>query len=138
MWADRTAALAAMPGIVQVFPFENCGVEIGVTLSHPHGQIYAYPFVTPKTARMLRSARRYRNDTGRNLFADVLAADGGFDLVFDADGFSRVDGFWDGIWTTIGVLPPGQAAKVWTISGRKWIDSSSSSVSVDSPAASRP
>jgi UDPglucose--hexose-1-phosphate uridylyltransferase len=75
VWADRTAALAAMPGIVQVFPFENCGVEIGVTLSHPHGQIYAYPFVTPKTARMLRSARRYRNDTGRNLFADVLAAE---------------------------------------------------------------
>ena len=75
VWADRTAALSEMSGIVQVFPFENCGVEIGVTLSHPHGQIYAYPFVTPKTARMLRSARRYRSDTERNLFADVLAAE---------------------------------------------------------------
>lgn len=75
VWADRTAALSAMPGIEQVFPFENCGVEIGVTLTHPHGQIYAYPFVTPKTNRMLRSVRRHRDHTGRNLFADVLAAE---------------------------------------------------------------
>ena len=39
----------------QVFCFENRGAEIGVTLAHPHGQIYGYPFVTPRTARMLRS-----------------------------------------------------------------------------------
>ena len=64
-----------MPGIEQVFPFENCGIEIGVTLRHPHGQIYAYPFVTPKTERMLRNARLHRESTGRNLFADVLAAE---------------------------------------------------------------
>jgi UDPglucose--hexose-1-phosphate uridylyltransferase len=64
-----------MSGIEQVFPFENCGIEIGVTLTHPHGQIYAYPFVTPKTARMLRSARRYQTETGRNLFAEVLATE---------------------------------------------------------------
>ena len=75
VWADRTAALSEMPGIEQVFPFENCGVEIGVTLSHPHGQIYAYPFVTPQTARMLRNARIYQESKGRNLFADVLASE---------------------------------------------------------------
>lgn len=72
-WADRTRALSALPGVEQVFPFENRGEEIGVTLSHPHGQIYAYPFVTPHTARMLDSARRYHDRTGANLFADVLA-----------------------------------------------------------------
>ena len=49
-WADRTAALSAHAGVEQVFCFENRGVEIGVTLAHPHGQIYGYPFVTPKTA----------------------------------------------------------------------------------------
>ena len=75
VWADRTAELSRMPGIEQVFPFENCGIEIGVTLSHPHGQIYAYPFVTPKTERMLRNVRFHRDRTGRNLFADVLASE---------------------------------------------------------------
>jgi UDPglucose--hexose-1-phosphate uridylyltransferase len=74
-WADRTAELSAVPGVAQVFCFENRGPEIGATLPHPHGQIYAYPFVTPRTERMLRSAREHRARTGRNLFADVLAAE---------------------------------------------------------------
>ncbi|HEX6232791.1 MAG TPA: galactose-1-phosphate uridylyltransferase [Jiangellaceae bacterium] len=72
-WVDRTAVLSALPGVEQVFCFENRGREIGVTLSHPHGQIYAYPFVTPQTRIMLNSARLHRERTGRNLFADVLA-----------------------------------------------------------------
>lgn len=55
-WAQRTAALSAMDGIAQVFPFENRGEAIGVTLHHPHGQIYAYPYVTPRTQRLLASA----------------------------------------------------------------------------------
>ena len=74
-WIDRSAALAALPGVEQVFCFENRGREIGVTLSHPHGQIYAYPFVTPRTARMLATSAEYQRDTGRNLFDDVLAAE---------------------------------------------------------------
>jgi UDPglucose--hexose-1-phosphate uridylyltransferase len=74
-WIDRSAALAALPGVEQVYCFENRGREIGVTLSHPHGQIYAYPFVTPRTARMLATSGGYQRDTGRNLFDDVLAAE---------------------------------------------------------------
>jgi UDPglucose--hexose-1-phosphate uridylyltransferase len=74
-WADRTAELSALDHVEQVYPFENRGLEIGVTLSHPHGQIYAYPFVTPRTRRMLDSARRYRERTWGNLFADLLAAE---------------------------------------------------------------
>ncbi|HET7567634.1 MAG TPA: hypothetical protein VFJ91_06560, partial [Gaiellaceae bacterium] len=75
VWADRTAELARLPGVEQVFCFENRGEEIGVTLHHPHGQIYAYPFVTPRTRRMLASARAHRDATGRSLFADVLATE---------------------------------------------------------------
>jgi UDPglucose--hexose-1-phosphate uridylyltransferase len=73
--ADRTAVLGALPGVEQVFCFENRGVEIGVTLHHPHGQIYAYPFVTPRTRTMLAAARRHAERTGGNLVADVLAAE---------------------------------------------------------------
>lgn len=72
-WADRTVELGELEGVEQVFCFENRGEEIGVTLSHPHGQIYAYPFVTPRSAVMLDTARTHRAATGRNLFADVLA-----------------------------------------------------------------
>jgi UDPglucose--hexose-1-phosphate uridylyltransferase len=74
-WADRTTALGALEGVEQVFCFENRGKEIGVTLHHPHGQIYAYPYLTPRTATMLRQARAHRERTGRNLLRDVLDAE---------------------------------------------------------------
>ena len=74
-WADRTATLGERPEVEQVFCFENRGQEIGVTLDHPHGQIYAYPYLPPRTAQMLSSAQRHHAATGRNLFADVLAAE---------------------------------------------------------------
>lgn len=67
-WADRTAALSQLPGVEQVFPFENRGEAIGVTLPHPHGQLYAYPYVTPRTTRLLDSIDR----TAPDLFQRVL------------------------------------------------------------------
>jgi UDPglucose--hexose-1-phosphate uridylyltransferase len=74
-WADRTEQLSAIDGVRQVFCFENRGEEIGVTLSHPHGQIYAYPFVTPRGDALLRQAAAHRAATGGNLLRDVLAAE---------------------------------------------------------------
>ena len=70
-WADRTAALSALPGVQQVFPFENRGEAIGVTLHHPHGQIYAYPYVTPRTTRLLESLSK----VGGDMFAQILASE---------------------------------------------------------------
>lgn len=72
-WRHRTAELMAAPGIEQVFCFENRGEEIGVTLTHPHGQIYGYPYLTPRTSAMLGRAREHRIRHGSNLFADLLA-----------------------------------------------------------------
>ncbi|KJF24471.1 galactose-1-phosphate uridylyltransferase [Rhodococcus sp. AD45-ID] len=72
-WISRTEELSADPSVEQVFCFENRGEEIGVTLSHPHGQIYAYPYVTPRTQAMLVQADKHFQSTGRSLLADVLA-----------------------------------------------------------------
>jgi UDPglucose--hexose-1-phosphate uridylyltransferase len=66
-WADRTAALSRVPGVRQVFVFENRGPEIGVTLHHPHGQIYGYPYVTPHTKNLLASIASY----GPSLMGDI-------------------------------------------------------------------
>ncbi|MEV0368234.1 galactose-1-phosphate uridylyltransferase [Streptomyces sp. NPDC050636] len=87
-WTDRTAELSQLPGVEQVFCFENRGAEIGVTLGHPHGQIYAYPFTTPRTQRMLASLAAHRERTGgRNLFDDLLADEraDGRRIVLDGD-----------------------------------------------------
>jgi UDPglucose--hexose-1-phosphate uridylyltransferase len=72
-WRHRTAELFGRPGVRQVFCFENRGEEIGVTLTHPHGQIYGYPFLAPRAEAMLRQAREHRSRHGSNLFADLLA-----------------------------------------------------------------
>jgi UDPglucose--hexose-1-phosphate uridylyltransferase len=74
-WRHRTADLIAAPGIEQVFCFENRGEEIGVTRTHPHGQIYGYPYLTPRTAAMLGQAREHRKRHGSNLFGDLLACE---------------------------------------------------------------
>ncbi|KQU07236.1 galactose-1-phosphate uridylyltransferase [Rhodococcus sp. Leaf7] len=75
VWADRTEALSALPGVRQVFCFENRGKEIGVTLTHPHGQIYAYPYLPPRTDAMMRQSKLHAERTGRKLLTDVLDAE---------------------------------------------------------------
>jgi UDPglucose--hexose-1-phosphate uridylyltransferase len=67
-WADRTAALSALPGVRQVYVFENGGPEIGVTLHHPHGQVYAHLYVTPRTGSLLASIASH----GPGLMSDIL------------------------------------------------------------------
>ncbi|GAA6618849.1 galactose-1-phosphate uridylyltransferase [Scytonema sp. NUACC26] len=72
VWGDRTRVLGANPQIQYVLPFENKGVEVGVTLHHPHGQIYAYPFVPPVPARMLEQQRQFYKQQGRSLLEDLI------------------------------------------------------------------
>ena len=72
VWADRFEALGARDDVQYVFPFENRGVEVGVTLHHPHGQIYAYPFVPPVAARELAEQLAFYETHGRGLLEDLL------------------------------------------------------------------
>ena len=73
VWAERYESLGAREEVDYVFIFENKGEAIGVTLHHPHGQIYGYPFVPPRPAKELESARDHLRDTGRCLHCDLLA-----------------------------------------------------------------
>lgn len=72
-WRDRTSELSQIPYIEHIAPFENRGEEVGVTLNHPHGQIYAYSYLPPKTARMLEVAKNHLSKTGRVLLDDIVA-----------------------------------------------------------------
>ncbi|HEY9906757.1 MAG TPA: galactose-1-phosphate uridylyltransferase [Thermosynechococcaceae cyanobacterium] len=72
VWGDRTQAISQNSQIQYVLPFENKGVEVGVTLHHPHGQIYAYPFVPPVPARMLATQQAYYQQHQRGLLQDLI------------------------------------------------------------------
>lgn len=89
VWADRYAELGRLEYIDYVLIFENRGEAIGVTLDHPHGQIYAFPYVPPRPARELENAADYWRGTGRCLFCDILKKEvaDGRRLVAENDGF---------------------------------------------------
>jgi UDPglucose--hexose-1-phosphate uridylyltransferase len=72
VWADRYRALGAITEVQYVMPFENRGVEVGVTLHHPHGQIYAYPFVPPIPARELALQLEFFAAHGHGLLEDLI------------------------------------------------------------------
>jgi len=73
VWADRYEVLGAREEVEYVFVFENKGESIGVTVHHPHGQIYAYPFIPPRPKTELEAARQHREEKGSCLHCDLLA-----------------------------------------------------------------
>src|SRR5438128_644396 len=72
VWTDRYRELGAREEIEFVYIFENKGEAIGVTLHHPHGQVYAFSFIPPRIAKELDSAARHLERTGECLFCRIL------------------------------------------------------------------
>lgn len=87
VWQERYLELAAQPDIEYVFIFENKGKEIGVTLSHPHGQVYAYPFIPPVIATEIAHEKSHFETTGRSLYDDWLLAEDGERTVEENETF---------------------------------------------------
>lgn len=90
-WAHRTKELSALADVEYVYPFENRGQEIGVTLQHPHGQIYAYPFVPERAAQIAARAQEFREAAG-GAGTGAAAAETGPDLFDHILDHERADG----------------------------------------------
>ncbi|HLZ96045.1 MAG TPA: galactose-1-phosphate uridylyltransferase [Candidatus Dormibacteraeota bacterium] len=73
VWADRYVELGSRPEVAYVYIFENKGEAVGVTLHHPHGQIYAMPFIPPFAQAELDSARERLEDDGVCLHCEEVA-----------------------------------------------------------------
>lgn len=99
VWADRHTELGSRDYIDYVFIFENRGKEIGVTITHPHGQIYAYPFIPPKIKTELDSSKRYMEKHSRCIFCDALAEEqrDGRRIVSENAAFLAVIPFYAGL-----------------------------------------
>jgi UDPglucose--hexose-1-phosphate uridylyltransferase len=84
VWRHRYSELGARADVEYVFIFENRGVEVGVTLHHPHGQIYAYPFLPPVPALELAADARLGGCAPCALLARELAA--GERVIYENEG----------------------------------------------------
>lgn len=89
LWAERTSALSTDKEIKYVFPFENRGAAVGVTMPHPHGQIYGYPFIPLKIKAELAQCRQYYEETGVNMFEEIISLEqaAGARIIFENDYF---------------------------------------------------
>lgn len=73
LWVERFTELKKDENIKYIFIFENRGEVVGVTMPHPHGQIYGYPFVPKKLELELANGKKHLEKTGHCLFCDMLA-----------------------------------------------------------------
>jgi UDPglucose--hexose-1-phosphate uridylyltransferase len=71
LWANRTAELGARDDVDYVLVFENRGPEVGATIAHPHGQIYAYDHVPSRQSRRLAGGWTPDKASDERLVAEV-------------------------------------------------------------------
>ncbi|MCU1390137.1 MAG: galT, partial [Ilumatobacteraceae bacterium] len=71
LWAERTAALAARDDVDFVLVFENRGAEVGATISHPHGQIYAYDHVPDRPRRVFAAGWQPDAEPGGRMISSI-------------------------------------------------------------------
>ena len=95
VWQDRFQDLSRQPGVRYIYIFENRGEATGVTLSHPHGQIYGDPFIPPRIETELRAFRRHRQREGGCLYCSILDGEskGGRVVAADANWIAFVPAF---------------------------------------------
>jgi UDPglucose--hexose-1-phosphate uridylyltransferase len=75
MWRDRTGELWSDPAHAFVMAFENRGAAVGATISHPHGQIYAFDRLPPFVRTRIAALAAYRERTGDCLGCSIVATD---------------------------------------------------------------
>jgi len=92
VWRDRYQELGDKDFIDYVFIFENKGEEVGVTLHHPHGQIYAFPFIPPIIEQELDFSKEYLEKEGKCLFCKTLEEEkeDGRRIIVSNDSFSAL------------------------------------------------
>ncbi len=90
LWQEVFLDLSKDEKVKYVFIFENRGAEVGVTMPHPHGQTYAYPYIPKKLEQEAVSAREHYEATGKNLFAQMLAEEkkDGRRIIFENEHFT--------------------------------------------------
>jgi UDPglucose--hexose-1-phosphate uridylyltransferase len=95
-WKEQYIRVAAMPGIQYIYQFENRGSLIGVSLSHPHGQLYAFSWMPLYVKGRLAAFKEYRADHGRCLLCDIIAEEkrDNVRIIKENDSFIEVAPFY--------------------------------------------
>jgi UDPglucose--hexose-1-phosphate uridylyltransferase len=89
LWTERFIELKKDEKIKYIFIFENRGEMVGVTMPHPHGQIYGYPFIPKKLQLELEACKEYHDTNCNCLICDMIADErkSGDRVIFENEDF---------------------------------------------------
>lgn len=89
LWVERFRVLERDKKHKYIFIFENRGSEVGVTMPHPHGQIYAYPYIPLKIRRELESCQAHFEASGNCLICDMNTEEKSFSerVIYETNHF---------------------------------------------------
>lgn len=96
LWTERFCDMKKDEKIKYVFIFENRGEVVGVTMPHPHGQIYGYSYIPKKLELELESSKEHFDKKGECLFCDILKNEKDFEkrIIMENDDFITFLPFW--------------------------------------------
>jgi len=72
MWVDRTVELSKHGFVKYIFIFENRGKEVGASLPHPHGQIYAFPFLPKRIRAKIEAMNKWYEEKKKCLICEIV------------------------------------------------------------------
>ncbi len=89
LWKERFLDLKKDQGIKYIFPFENKGKEVGTTMPHPHGQIYAYSKMPLRMKLELKNSKDFFEEKGKNIYDQIIEEERNFfeRIIFENDSF---------------------------------------------------
>ena len=124
MWKEQYIEVGGRPEVKHVLTFENRGDVIGVTMPHPHGQLYGFPYIPPRFEHELESADQYYQKNNRNLFADVLKAEKAerSRIVLDCNGWTAFVPFCADYPFEVHIYPEFEAASIADVDDRQGMD----------------
>lgn len=123
-WKEQYVRVGSMPGIQYVYQFENRGSLIGVSLSHPHGQMYAFSWIPLYIKTELESFKEYRADRGRCLLCDIVAEEKRLNVrvIKENDSFVEVAPFY-ALWPhEVHIYPKAHVQSFADFDGRMTMD----------------
>ncbi len=118
MWKSRTRELYMEDFVRYVFIFENRGKEVGASLPHPHGQIYAFPFLPPRIERKISAMRKWQEERGRCPICEIVESEKER-VVYENDTFMAVVPFYARFPYEVHVYPKRHVASLLELSQKE-------------------
>ena len=121
MWVDRTKELSKYDFVKYIFIFENRGKEVGATISHPHGQLYAFPFIPKRIQVKLDSMRRWFEKRKRCVICEVIEEElkRKERIVFENDSFISLVPYYARFPYEVHIYPKRHVDSLLGLSGKE-------------------